>query len=357
MVFAISWAASDFVLFEDAGRLDIDSLRSMGALDWLALREKSQWWRLASAPFLHGAWWHLAFNLWALFVLGGSVERGFGRAWWSIVLLVSALGSGLAAMAWGQADMVVGVSGVVFGYGGFLVGRAINAVFVDSMNEPLEGTGSAKSEHSKSLSEDNRREFGVPIRELIFWLGLSIGAGWLWPELSQAGHIGGLLAGLFLGAAGTNKPALALGVAVLASGSAAAGREVVAVPESGAEQERLGYALLAQDRAAEAWPAFDGALSAVGEDDPRRGEWLNASAYARAIGSEDRKEWELGLVLIEESLALSPEDPNRLDTLGWLQCQIGRYEAGMSTLRRAEALSEDGPSEELEEHLQACQRR
>ena len=57
---------------------------------------------------------------------------------------------------------------------------------------------------------------------------------------------------------------------------------------------------------------------------------------------------------MESSLAADPENPNRLDTLGWLQCRLGRLSEGYGTLSRAAELMPDGPSPEVTEHLEAC---
>jgi tetratricopeptide (TPR) repeat protein len=116
----------------------------------------------------------------------------------------------------------------------------------------------------------------------------------------------------------------------------------------------LGYALLDADRPAEAWPAFDQALRSDELSGEKLAEWQNAAAYARAIGSEDPSEWELGLRLVEAALEQEPENPNRLDTLGWLLCRLGRTAEGHSTLRRAATLMPEGPSVEVSEHLEAC---
>ena len=49
------------------------------------------WWQLISYQFLHGGWWHLAFNLLFLHSLGPVLECTFGR--WRFLLLY--LGSGV----------------------------------------------------------------------------------------------------------------------------------------------------------------------------------------------------------------------------------------------------------------------
>ncbi|WP_235925234.1 rhomboid family intramembrane serine protease [Actinomyces marmotae] len=78
-------------------------------------------WRLLTSALLHGSIMHLAFNMWALWVLGGSLEPLLGRWRYSALMALSALG-GSTAVYWlsapGSRDWftgTVGASGAVFG--------------------------------------------------------------------------------------------------------------------------------------------------------------------------------------------------------------------------------------------------
>src|SRR5436190_505252 len=73
------------------------------------------WWRLLTAMFLHGSVLHIAFNMWALWVIGTPVEQYLGRARYLGLYFVA----GLAGSAGGLLQSVhapeLGASGAVFG--------------------------------------------------------------------------------------------------------------------------------------------------------------------------------------------------------------------------------------------------
>ena len=129
-----------------------------------------------------------------------------------------------------------------------------------------------------------------------------------------------------------------------------------AEPTSQTELERSAYVLLERERAAEAWPQFDRLIEQHGEGagSEKLDEWLNASAYARALGSNDPREWRAGLELVERSLRSEEDNANRLDTKGWLLCRLGEVEKGSQVLRRAADLAGDDASPDIAEHLEGC---
>jgi tetratricopeptide (TPR) repeat protein len=47
------------------------------------------------------------------------------------------------------------------------------------------------------------------------------------------------------------------------------------------------------------------------------------------------------LDLIERAIAISPEDPAIIDSLGWVQYKLGRYEEALANLQRAYELFPD----------------
>ena len=76
-------------------------------------------WQLLSYAFLHGSLLHIAFNMFALYMFGGAIERVFGGRRYLIyylVAVVSAALTQLAVAAWaGGVYPTVGASGGVFG--------------------------------------------------------------------------------------------------------------------------------------------------------------------------------------------------------------------------------------------------
>lgn len=82
--------------------------------------EAGEWWRLLTAPMLHGHLLHFWMNYAALESLGRTTEtRGVG-AWVPIVFVLSALAGGLASLALPPDVASVGASGGLMGMFGFL---------------------------------------------------------------------------------------------------------------------------------------------------------------------------------------------------------------------------------------------
>ncbi len=80
-----------------------------------------QWWRLITSLFLHFGVFHLALNMWALYVGGRLAERLFGS--WAFALLYFAAGiaGSLGSLIWNPAVNSAGASGAIFGvYGSML---------------------------------------------------------------------------------------------------------------------------------------------------------------------------------------------------------------------------------------------
>src|SRR5437879_12264158 len=76
-------------------------------------------WQLVSYAFLHGSLLHLAFNMFALYMFGGAIERVFGGRRYLIYYLVCIVSAGLTQLAVaafaGGVYPTVGASGGVFG--------------------------------------------------------------------------------------------------------------------------------------------------------------------------------------------------------------------------------------------------
>jgi len=96
-----------------------------------------QWYRLLTSAFLHyplqdGVYGlaHIAFNMWALIIVGPPVERLLGRTRFLAVYLVSALaGSVLLYLIASPAEQALGASGAIFGLFGayFILARRLRA--------------------------------------------------------------------------------------------------------------------------------------------------------------------------------------------------------------------------------------
>lgn len=137
-------------------------------------------WRLATAMFLHADELHLLVNGWALFQLGGLVEVLFGSRRLAAVYFVSGLAGSVASVAWdlvsGSAIPSVGASGAIFGLLGFLIAFLLR--------------------HRDRL----RPEARSLLLQLLFWAGVNIVLGFTVAMIDNAAHLGGLVAGLAIGA-------------------------------------------------------------------------------------------------------------------------------------------------------------
>lgn len=113
-VFAGEYA---FRVGPESGFLDpgITTLVALGALDKTLVLD-GQWWRLFSAPLLHGGVAHIALNGVALFFAGAVLENVIGRAWFAAVFAASAITGSAMSLVINQGSLIsVGASGAIMG--------------------------------------------------------------------------------------------------------------------------------------------------------------------------------------------------------------------------------------------------
>ena len=89
-----------------------------------------QWYRLVTSGFLHYGILHLAFNMYALYMLGQTLEPMLGRLRFGLVYFACLLGGSAGALVFQPTGLHGGASGAVFGlFGLIMVGyiqRGIN---------------------------------------------------------------------------------------------------------------------------------------------------------------------------------------------------------------------------------------
>jgi membrane associated rhomboid family serine protease len=94
-------------------------------------------WQLVTYAFLHGGLMHLAFNMFALYMFGGAIERVFGTRRYLAYYFACVVSAGLTQLAFaaftGELYPTVGASGGVFGlllaYGMFFPRRIVVLIF------------------------------------------------------------------------------------------------------------------------------------------------------------------------------------------------------------------------------------
>lgn len=129
-----------------------------------------QLYRLLTAAFLHGSITHLLFNMYALFLVGPTLERQLGRLRFSALYLLSAFGGSAVSYAVSSpAQLGVGASGAVFGLFGatLLLGRRLR----------------------------------METKQISVLLAINLALGFVIPNIDWRAHLGGLGVGLLFSAA------------------------------------------------------------------------------------------------------------------------------------------------------------
>jgi membrane associated rhomboid family serine protease len=75
-----------------------------------------QYWRLITAMFLHANLLHIAFNMWALYILGPAIENWYGPRRFLILYFLTGFLASVGSFVFGPVISVgVGASGAIFG--------------------------------------------------------------------------------------------------------------------------------------------------------------------------------------------------------------------------------------------------
>jgi len=123
-------------------------------------------WRIVTAGFLHGGFFHLFLNMFGLYILGGILEPAIGRVRFALIYFVSLIAGSFGALLLSPDVNTVGASGAIFG----LMGAAFVVMRSRGINPLESGLG------------------------LI--LGLNLLITFLNPgRISIGGHLGGLVGG------------------------------------------------------------------------------------------------------------------------------------------------------------------
>lgn len=135
-----------------------------------------QWWRLETCTFLHSGAFHLVFNLLALLGIGRLIERLLGNIGFLLACVVTGVAGSLVSLLWNPTVVCVGVSGVVFGLYGILLGFLTR------------GRGTIPIAVVRELRNSGLSFVGY---NLVFSMTAS--------GIDHGAHLGGLAAGLVLG--------------------------------------------------------------------------------------------------------------------------------------------------------------
>lgn len=133
----------------------------LGALIGVA---NGEWYRLITVGLLHASLLHIGFNMYALWILGPSIEFAFGRWRYLAIYVASLLGGSTASLLFNSPQIAaVGASGAIFG----LFGATIVA---------------------------NKR-LGRPVNSVYAVIGINLIFGFMVPNVDWHAHLGGLALG------------------------------------------------------------------------------------------------------------------------------------------------------------------
>jgi rhomboid protease GluP len=139
---------------------------------------QGQAWRLLTANYVHIGIIHIALNMWCLWNLGFLAERIFGRWTYFLAYTVCGIAGSLASVWWHPNTVGAGASGAIFG----IAGALIAALYLGKLPIPKEALrGTMKS--------------------LLTFAAYNLFFGGVVAGIDNSAHIGGLVAGLALGAA------------------------------------------------------------------------------------------------------------------------------------------------------------
>lgn len=123
-----------------------------------------EWYRLFTVGLLHASWLHIGFNMYALWVLGPSIEFAFGRTRYLTIYVASLLGGSTASLLFNSPNVVaVGASGAIFG----LFGAMIVA----------------------------NKKLGRPVKSVYAVIAVNLAFGFMVPNVDWHAHLGGLALG------------------------------------------------------------------------------------------------------------------------------------------------------------------
>jgi GlpG protein len=132
------------------------------------------YWGLVTSNFLHTELWHIAFNLYWLWIFGKKIEFESSKSFFVLLILSSALVSSLSQLSFGDTTGI-GLSGIGYSLFGF--------IFVKSRT----------SEDYKDYLDQRTKQL------FLFWLVICfvLTQTKTW-NVGNAAHVGGLLWGIFL---------------------------------------------------------------------------------------------------------------------------------------------------------------
>lgn len=235
--------------------------------DFGPLTFSGEWWRVLTSMFVHFGIIHIALNMWCLWSLGSSLEPLLGPCGFGLTYLFSGLAASAASLAWNPWRASAGASGAIFGIAGAFV------TFLLMKKLPIE----------KTLVQRNLRSMG-------FFILYNLLYGAANSHIDNSAHIGGLLAGLILGAwvpAATRFSAPAVDARI-------SGHPIDAVTTGDSRQRRL------------VWIAAACSIALVFGLYFVRAKNLSVAQYGKAVSLASSGQTDRAIVEMKKTLTLNP---------------------------------------------------
>jgi membrane associated rhomboid family serine protease/Flp pilus assembly protein TadD len=137
----------------------------------------NQWWRMVTAIFVHIGLMHLLINEWCLWDLGFMAEQLYGPRTFLAVYLISGITGSLVSVAHNFQVVSAGASGAIFG----IAGALITTLHFGHIPAP-------------------RKALRASLISLIVFAVFNLAYGFYNGHIDNCAHVGGLVAGLLLGA-------------------------------------------------------------------------------------------------------------------------------------------------------------
>ena len=136
---------------------------------WGPAVQNGDWYRLITSGFIHYGFLHIAFNMYALYILGSALERYVGSVRFALIYFLSLLAGSFGALVATPHAQSAGASGAIFGVMGALL----------------------VLERQRGMALLGGSIGGLLVINLVFTFAV--------PGISIGGHIGGLLGGIATG--------------------------------------------------------------------------------------------------------------------------------------------------------------
>lgn len=145
--------------------------------DFSPLTLSGEWWRLFTSTFIHIGIIHIALNMWCLWSLGPVLERLMGWKAFLLTYVVCGIAGSEASLVWKPLGGGAGASGAIFGVAGAFFS------FLVFKKAPI----------SPEFAKRRLKSVAVFIFYNLFFGAVAL-------RVNNAAHVGGLVAGLILGA-------------------------------------------------------------------------------------------------------------------------------------------------------------